>query len=222
MDAAARIIQHHLAQDDAPDVTFEDRNAVFPPLSSTPSATQTMKIVIFQLFPSLHGLLSQVSAYLLVARVIINLSYQCLKLYGIKLLAIDGAKCYKAHESIVAKFKKLRSCRVLIISSVGFAGLNLAFCSCVIYIVCCSGHHLANMLMLSWTGSNLELPGWVSDWWSCMAVTPGKEVKIYHILTDQTSNIMLWGWQAQNMICLRPSSTRTLAEVICLMNFSFD
>ena len=159
MDVAARIIQHHLAQDNAPDVMFEDRNAVFPPLSLTPSATQTMKTVIFQLFPSLHGPLSQVSAFLLVARVIINLSYQCLKLYGIKLLAIDSAKCYKAHKSIVAKFKKLRSCRVLIISSVGSAGLNLAFCSCVIYIVRHSGHHLANMLMLSWTGSNLELPG---------------------------------------------------------------
>ena len=92
MDVAARIIQQHLAQDDAPDVMFEDRNAVFPPLSSTPSATQTMKTVIFQLFPSLHGPLSQVSAFLLVARVIINLSYQCLKLYGIKLLAIDGAR----------------------------------------------------------------------------------------------------------------------------------
>ena len=142
MDVAARIIQHHLAQDDAPDLTFEDKNAVFPPLSSTPGTTQTMKIVIFQLIPSLHGPLSQVSAFLLVVRVIINLSYQYLKLYGVKLLAIDSAKRYKAHASTVAKFKKLRSCRVLIISSVGSAGLNLAFCSCVIYIVRCSGHHL--------------------------------------------------------------------------------
>lgn len=75
MDIAARIIKHHLSRDDAPDVTFEDGKAVFPPLSSTPGATQTMKIVIFQLFPSLRGPLSQVSAFLLVARSIINLSY---------------------------------------------------------------------------------------------------------------------------------------------------
>jgi len=177
MDVAARIIQHHLARDDAPNVTFEDGKAVFPRPSSTPGATQTMKIVIFQLFPSLRGPLSQVSSFLPVAKSIIDLSYKCLELYGIKSLAIDGAKSYKARASTVARFKKSKTCRVLIISSVGSAGLNLAFCSCVIYIVRPSGHHLANTLMLSWTGSNLELPGRASDRWSCMAATPGQRSK---------------------------------------------
>lgn len=61
MDTTARIIRHHLQHDDAPQVTFENGEAVIPLLPSSPIFTRTMKIVIFQLFPSLREPLKQVS-----------------------------------------------------------------------------------------------------------------------------------------------------------------
>ena len=63
MDTTARIIRHHLERDDAPQVTFENGKAVIPLLPSSPIFTRTMKIVIFQLFPSLREPLSQVSPF---------------------------------------------------------------------------------------------------------------------------------------------------------------
>lgn len=51
-------------------------------------------------------------------------------------MAIDGAKSYDARATTVAAFKESTDCKVLIISSVGSTGLNLAFCNCVIYLVC--------------------------------------------------------------------------------------
>jgi hypothetical protein len=63
MDVTARIIQHHLQRDDAPPVSFENGLAVFPLLPPSPHFTRAMKIVIFQLFPSLREPLAQVSPF---------------------------------------------------------------------------------------------------------------------------------------------------------------
>lgn len=63
MEVTARIIQHHLTRDDAPPVAFENGFPVFPLFSPSPIFTRTMKIVIFQLFPSLREPLAQVSPF---------------------------------------------------------------------------------------------------------------------------------------------------------------
>jgi len=64
MDVAARIVKHVLARDDAPEVLFEDGQAVFPPLPElTPGqvVSRENKIVIYMEFPSLGHILRNVS-----------------------------------------------------------------------------------------------------------------------------------------------------------------
>lgn len=190
MDVTARIIQHHLQRDDAAPVAFENGLAVYPLLPSSPIFTRTMKIVIFQLFPSLREPLAQVSPSFL-HELVIDFTSKCLALYGIECKAIDGGQGYEVRANIVAAFKASTTCKVLIISSVGSAGLNLAFCNCVIYIVCLFSVYFTNLLTTfgqdqTWSAQDeRQIDGRV---WR---QPQDKEVIIYHILADQTSDIML-------------------------------
>lgn len=94
MDVTAHIIQNHLMCNDVLPATFENGLAVFPSLSPSPILTQTMKIVILQLFPSLHKVLVQVSPFFL-HKLVINSSSKCLALYVIEWKAIDCSKSYE-------------------------------------------------------------------------------------------------------------------------------
>jgi len=62
-DICARMCQYILSRDDAPDVTFENGEAIFPPVPSPApgqAITQETKILIYQDFPSLGALLRKV------------------------------------------------------------------------------------------------------------------------------------------------------------------
>lgn len=65
MDVCARMCQHLLSRDDAPEITVENGQIVIPPLPSLQPGepcSQTSKILISQQFPSLGGLLRNVCA----------------------------------------------------------------------------------------------------------------------------------------------------------------
>lgn len=66
MDVCAKICQHLLTRDDAPDVEFEEGLPIFPPFPNPLEgieAPKTNRILIYQEFPSLGGLLRQVSSF---------------------------------------------------------------------------------------------------------------------------------------------------------------
>ena len=58
-----------------------------------------------------------------------------MNLYGIKHLHIDGQTTFQQRAKIVDKFCKDAGIRVLVISSVGSAGLNLSIASVIIFLV---------------------------------------------------------------------------------------
>lgn len=63
MDTCARMCQHLLSRDDAPEITVEDGQVIIPPLPPLQPGEpclQTTKILISQQFPSLAGLLRNV------------------------------------------------------------------------------------------------------------------------------------------------------------------
>lgn len=60
---------------------------------------------------------------------------QVLDLYQTDSLAIDGSMSFDKRNKIIAKFHSPNSPRVLIFSSVGSAGLNLAIADVVIFFV---------------------------------------------------------------------------------------
>lgn len=64
MDTCARIAKHLLTRDDAPEVLFEDGEAVFPPfpeLSPGQVVSHENKVVIYMEFPSLGHIMRNVS-----------------------------------------------------------------------------------------------------------------------------------------------------------------
>lgn len=71
MDTCARICQHLLSRDDAPEPLIVDGQLVLPPLPDLPEGEepqQTVKIIISQEFPSLSPLLRNVSVFVLYFR----------------------------------------------------------------------------------------------------------------------------------------------------------
>ncbi|TFK58083.1 hypothetical protein BDN72DRAFT_720003, partial [Pluteus cervinus] len=108
MDACAKICQHILSRDDAPEVITEDGCLVFPPTPPLPPGQQPeqeAKILIYQEFSSLGPVLD---------------------LYGIKYLYIDGDTTFEQRAAIVEQFRTDPIYRVLIFSNVGSVGLNLS------------------------------------------------------------------------------------------------
>ncbi|TFK59812.1 hypothetical protein BDN72DRAFT_780239 [Pluteus cervinus] len=119
-DLCARLCKHILLRDDAPEVVFEDGGATFPdvpPLLPGETVLQETKILIYQEFPSLGGLLRNV-----------------LDLYGVKYIWIDGQTTFAQRARKVAQFKTDPKVRVLIFSSIGSSGLNLSAASVVIFL----------------------------------------------------------------------------------------
>jgi TATA-binding protein-associated factor len=64
IDACARMCQHILSRDDAPEISIKEGTIFFPPISDPAlgeTVSQETKILIYQEFPSLGPLLRNVS-----------------------------------------------------------------------------------------------------------------------------------------------------------------
>lgn len=68
MDICAQMCRHLLSRDDAPAMTFQDGQVIFPPISSgepEEAVKQDTKVLIYQEFPSLGPLLRNVGVFVL-------------------------------------------------------------------------------------------------------------------------------------------------------------
>lgn len=139
-DTCARMCQHLLARDDAPEIKIEAGEVMFPsflPVQPGETPQRTIKILISQEFPSLGALLRNVSHCLLIAVKPCSIDgLQVLDLYKIKYLYIDGQMSFQKRAKVVAQFCSDPQYRVLIMSSVGSVGLNLTVASVIIFLVC--------------------------------------------------------------------------------------
>ncbi|KAF9442094.1 P-loop containing nucleoside triphosphate hydrolase protein [Macrolepiota fuliginosa MF-IS2] len=119
MDVCAKICAHYLTHDDVGDVVFEEGQPIFPDIPDMREADiqRTRRIIIYAEFPSMAPLLQNV-----------------LQLYGVKSLAINGKISFDQRDKRVKELYSDRNpARVLIFSSVGSAGLNLAIADIVIF-----------------------------------------------------------------------------------------
>jgi hypothetical protein len=143
MDICAKMCSHLLSSDDAPDMDFCNGTVTFPPLP-TPNTgervTQETKILIYQEFPSLGPLLRNVRVlhFCIFCYVFGSYNLQLLDLYGLRYAFIDGQMTFAQRAKVVATFNRDPTLRILIISSVGSAGLNLTAASTIIFLVCIS------------------------------------------------------------------------------------
>ncbi|KJA20680.1 hypothetical protein HYPSUDRAFT_203649 [Hypholoma sublateritium FD-334 SS-4] len=119
LDTAARLCQYFLQRDGLAVPTFGDGRVDFPALPSVDeeAATNDDKVVVFTEFPSMIGLF-------------INI----FKLYGMKVLSINGSMSFDRRTEVLKKFRTQSEYRVLALSSVGTTGINLAFCSLIIFL----------------------------------------------------------------------------------------
>ncbi|TFK16514.1 hypothetical protein FA15DRAFT_742895 [Coprinopsis marcescibilis] len=117
IDCLVRMVQHILLRDDMPPIEFKGGEAIFGPAPATPMFTQTVKILIYQEFPSFIGLVRSVFA-----------------LYNIPVLTINGANSYDSRAAVLKKFCNDPASRVLIFSKVGATGLNLTCASVIIFL----------------------------------------------------------------------------------------
>lgn len=136
IDTCARMCRHMLTRDDAPEIIVKDGVVCYPPVPDPAPGTtvsRETKILIYQEFPSLGPLLRNVSFCSFPHTIADNV--QVLDLYGITYTYIDGQTSFQQRAKIVKRFCEDSSCRVLIISSVGSAGLNLSVASVIIFLV---------------------------------------------------------------------------------------
>ncbi|KAF5347354.1 hypothetical protein D9756_010005 [Leucocoprinus leucothites] len=119
MDICARVCAHYLTHDDVEDVKFENGQAVFPTVTMEQGRDypRQRRIIIYAEFTSMAPLLRNV-----------------LYLYGVKTLAINGKISLEERDKRVKRLYDANDdSRVLIFSSVGSAGLNLAAADIVIF-----------------------------------------------------------------------------------------
>lgn len=137
MDTCARMVQHILSRDDAPDPIIKDGYICFPnlpplPVGQLPSFLR--KLLIYLDYVTLGPLLKNVRLRRLYLLLFVD-AFQILTLYGIKFLYIDGQTSFNNRAKIVKRFREDPTYRVLIISSVGSTGLNLTVADTVIFLV---------------------------------------------------------------------------------------
>lgn len=130
---------HCLARDNPPDAEVRD-GVLFlpdmPPLQPGEVITQDDKVMVFHEFPCVAVLLCKVrSVNGFSFCLLFTYVFQVLTLYGIKFLYIDGNISVQKRAKIVEQFCTGKEYRVLIVSSVGATGLNLAVASTVIFVV---------------------------------------------------------------------------------------
>lgn len=140
LDTAARMCQYLLQRDNLPLPEFTGGDVRFPPspeLLEGETATQNTKIVVFSEFPSMCSVLQNVSleVYVCVTNAPL-MCFQVFSLYGIKTLVVNGGMSYEKRASVIKNFRENSTHRVLVLSSVGGTGINLAFCRVIIFLVC--------------------------------------------------------------------------------------
>ncbi|KAF9444080.1 hypothetical protein P691DRAFT_678274 [Macrolepiota fuliginosa MF-IS2] len=119
MDVCGRISFHYLTRDDVPDVEFHDGKLVLPEVPPLPEKDirKTRRIIIYAEFASMAPLLQNV-----------------LQLHGVECLIINGTMSFDQRDRRVKEFySDKHPARVLVFSSVGCAGLNLAIADVVIF-----------------------------------------------------------------------------------------
>jgi hypothetical protein len=149
MDACAKICRYYLYEDGVEPISFEGGRVVFPPVYKyNPSTgnTRNRRILIYSEFPTKTKLLQNVRrSYLFLVLVADDgVRMQVLTLHGVESLAIDGTLSFEKRDRIVSQFHQPDSPRVLIISKVGSAGLNLSIADIVLYFV----RHVARLFLL--------------------------------------------------------------------------
>ncbi|KAF8054476.1 P-loop containing nucleoside triphosphate hydrolase protein [Lyophyllum atratum] len=119
MEVCAEICKHYLSRDDVGDVTFANGVPVFPdiPANLAEKIRQNRRIIIYSEFSSMAPLLQNV-----------------LELHGVPSLTLNGKMSVEQRNKHVRDFyNDAHPARVLIFSSVGSAGLNLAIADVVIF-----------------------------------------------------------------------------------------
>ena len=139
LDTAAQLCRYLLQRDNPPLPEFTGGSVRFPSLPQlleVEIATQNTKIVIFSEFPSMCSVLQNVSHRVIVSLISVWLiRFQVFNLYGIKTLVVNGSMTYEKRASIIKNFRENPAMRVLVLSSVGTTGINLAFCRVIIFLV---------------------------------------------------------------------------------------
>ncbi|KAJ3564613.1 hypothetical protein NP233_g8186 [Leucocoprinus birnbaumii] len=118
MDVCALVCAHYLADDRVEDVSFQDGDVVLPdiPTEYNDDPQKTRRIIVYAEFPSMAPLLQNV-----------------LSLYRLDSLVINGKHTFKQRDQTIKKFyDDKHPARILVFSSVGSAGLNLAIADVVI------------------------------------------------------------------------------------------
>ncbi|KXN82358.1 hypothetical protein AN958_02655, partial [Leucoagaricus sp. SymC.cos] len=119
MDVCARICGHYLQHDEVDDIYFEEGEAMFPDIIDDPTIPRKHRIIIYAEFPSMIPTLKKV-----------------LELYGVWSTIIHGGITFKERTMRIKELKNPNDeTRVLIFSSVGSTGLNLAIADIVIFFV---------------------------------------------------------------------------------------
>ncbi len=120
--ALIQLLQHLLSDDAVEPPTVIDGSVVYPSLPAGPSTSQTRKILVYYEYPMSTTTMESV-----------------MKLYGIVPFVLNGSMKIKDRDDKVQKFIHSHdpNRRVLLFSSVGAAGLNLACADTVILFVSC-------------------------------------------------------------------------------------
>ncbi|KAF8074473.1 P-loop containing nucleoside triphosphate hydrolase protein [Lyophyllum atratum] len=119
MEVTAQVCKHYLRDDSVGDVEFVDGHPVFPDIPDIPPdrVQQKRRIIIYAEFSSMAPLLQNV-----------------LRLHGIESLALNGKTSIENRNKHVRNlYDDKHPARVLIFSSVGSAGLNLAIADVLIF-----------------------------------------------------------------------------------------
>ncbi|KAG6839498.1 hypothetical protein C0991_002138, partial [Blastosporella zonata] len=119
LDVAARVCQHYVSRDDVEDVQFVDGLPVFPVRSAVPGETISCsrRIIMFAHFSSMAAFIKNI-----------------LQIYGVPCLLINGKVPVANRDKVVKDFyEDLHPARVLLISSVASAGINLSCADVVIF-----------------------------------------------------------------------------------------
>ncbi|KAG6848956.1 hypothetical protein H0H93_012463 [Arthromyces matolae] len=117
IDVLARVLAHYLSADDVPDVQFVQGLPVFPSRTATTPITRKRRIIVYAVFSSMAPFMQSV-----------------LKVFNIESLAINGRIAVPKRDGIIKQFyDDDHPARVILLSSVGSAGLNLAIADVVIF-----------------------------------------------------------------------------------------
>ncbi|KAJ3566666.1 hypothetical protein NP233_g6855 [Leucocoprinus birnbaumii] len=120
IETCSKLCSYYLTHDAVPDVTFENGQAIFPKVEVKPGeeVSKKRRIIIYSEFSSMAPLLQNV-----------------LSLHGIPSLAINGNISLEERDRRVKQlYDDNNDFRVLIFSSVGSVGLNLAIADVVIFL----------------------------------------------------------------------------------------